>query len=89
MFDAFLTSVGGAIGTTAGEAGIILSLLGVAFFDVLVAVASGGRNAIVVSSIIGIVFFIAIDWFPAWSGAVLGLVFALIFTRETVNTILN
>lgn len=89
MFDAFLESVATAIGSTSAQAGIILSLMWTAILDLVLGIATKSGMGVVVASVLSLVFFVAIGWFPVWTGAVLALVFALLFARDTISTIIK
>lgn len=87
LWENFLIEAGIALNITASQAGIVLSLIGTAIFDAVIGIASGSGVAVVVCSVIGVIAFSAIGWFPVWTGAVVAIVFGLIFMntlRETV-----
>ena len=80
-FSGYLDAVAIAFSLTAGEAGIMMSLFWIAFIDALVGIGTGSGIAVVAVSAIGIIAFSAMGWFPVWSGAVLAIVFGLMFAN--------
>lgn len=89
MFDGFLTSVSVAWGTTISGAGIILSIICIAFFIAVLAIGSGSGEVVAPGAALGIIFFTAIEWFPVWTGAILAIVFGLLFAKTATGTILK
>jgi len=89
MFEEFLLSVADSIGTTQAGAGIMLSVLLTGALDLVLGIATQHVYAIFGGTILGIVFFVVIGWFPVWTGAVLGIIFALLFASSTLDTVLR
>lgn len=76
LFSEFLTNAGEYMGTTATNAGILLSLIITVTVIIIIALAMKGKNFEMTS--LGISFFMVaiftfMDWLPLWLGAVLGL----------------
>jgi len=89
MFDGFLTSVSVSWGTTVSGAGIIMSVLCIAFFIAVLATATSSGEVVAPGAALGIIFFTAIEWFPVWTGAILAIVFGLLFAKTATGTILK
>lgn len=85
MFDLFLENVATALNTSTTGAGIILSLISIAILIAVIGIGSRSGMGILGSGVIGLVFFTAIEWIPRWTGAVLGIIFALMFAQEVRN----
>lgn len=81
LWENFLIEAGIALNVTANQAGLVLGLIGTAILDAVIGIASGSGIAVVVASILGIIAFSAIGWFPVWTGAVIAIVFGLIFVN--------
>lgn len=86
-WDLFLENVASALNITSGMAGIVSSIVGVAILDIILGVATESGIAVVIASILGVVFFVAVGWFPVWTGAIIGLVFSLIVANAIRETI--
>ena len=87
VWDLFLENVATALNIGSSTAGILCSLVSIAIVDLILGVATESGISIVVGSIIGIVFFVAVGWFPVWTGAIIGLVFSLIVANAIRETI--
>lgn len=87
VWDGFLSNVATALNITQGMAGIVCSLVATIIVDIITGIASRSGLAVIGSTIVGIIFFVAIEWFPQWTGAILGLVFGLIFAQGVAKTI--
>ena len=80
-FSAYLEAVALALSVTSGEAGIMMSLFWVGLIDAIVGIGTGSGVAVVAVTSIGIIAFSALGWFPVWSGAVLAIVFGVMFAN--------
>lgn len=89
MFDAFLSSVATAWNVTTSGAGIIMSILCTGFFIAVLATGSRSGKVVAPGAALGIIFFTAIEWFPTWTGAILAIVFGLLFAGSSTREILK
>lgn len=87
LWELFLTEAGSALNITANQAGIVLSLIGTAIFDAVIGIGTGSGIAVVIASVLGIISFSAIGWFPVWTGAVIAIVFGVIFANAIKDQI--
>lgn len=86
-WDLFLENVAVALNISSSMAGILCSLVSTAILDVILGVATESGLSVIIGSIIGIIFFVAVGWFPTWTGAILGIVFSVIFANAIRETI--
>ena len=76
----YLTSVGSALGITAIQAGIILSLVFTVGIMITVILGTKGRQAqvtIPLSTLFPTVLFTFMGWYPVWTGSALALVLSI------------
>lgn len=85
MWEVFLSNAGTALNLTASQAGIVLSLIFTGIASLVTGIGTGSGYGILGAGTIGIVFFTAVGWFPQWTGAILGIIFGYLFTREILN----
>jgi hypothetical protein len=82
LWEAFLTEVGTALNITVGQAGLVMSLISTAIIDAVIGIATGSGIAVVAVSVLSVIAFSAIGWFPLWTGAVVAIVFGIIFANS-------
>ena len=81
LWETFLTEAGTALNITANQAGIVLSLIGTAIFDAVIGIGTQSGIAVLVCSVLSIIAFSAVGWFPVWTGAVVAIVFGILFAN--------
>lgn len=84
VWSGYLNAIAAAFGTTATEAGIIISLLfSVAALFVVVIATKGKRPDVTVTftSFFTTVLFTFMGWYPIWIGSVMALVIAILLAR--------
>ena len=83
----YLTSVGSALGVTALQAGIILSLVFTVGVMITVILGTKGKEpqiTIPLSALFPTVLFTFMGWYPVWTGSALALVLS-IFIANTFS----
>lgn len=85
IWEYWLQAVADTMHVELGEAGIIMSLLTtvfVVFVSLLVTKFSNFSLIVPIVSLVSILCFSYMGWFPAWTGSILALVFAYIISRR-------
>lgn len=85
MWDTFLSNAGSAMNLTASQAGIVLSIIFTGLASLVSGIGTRSAIAVLGAGTLGMVFFTAVGWFPQWTGAILGIIFGYLFTREILN----
>lgn len=85
MWEIFLANAGSAMNLTASQAGIVLSIIFTGIGALVSGIGTGSGYGVLGAGTLGMVFFTAVGWFPQWTGAILGIIFGYLFTREILN----
>jgi len=75
IFETWLAGPAAGLGMTVAQTATFLAFLFIAGFDIVLAIASGENAgiAIIVGSVLGVVFFLFMGWVPGWLGVILAM----------------
>lgn len=81
IFEGWLAGPAAGLGMTVAQTATLLAFLFIAGFTIVLAIAAGKNSgiAIVVGSVLGVVFFLFMGWVPGWLGVILAALGTLYF----------
>ena len=84
MWSDWLEAIASGMGSTASQAGVIISLIFIIGIAMFILIATRGRKSgltVGLTSLMGLVLFTFIGWLPLFTGSVLAIVVSLLLAR--------
>lgn len=88
IFETWLVNAAPGLGISAGQLGTMLAFLFIAAFDVVVSIATQGRDkgmGVMIGTVIGLILFTFMGWIPGWTGAILAILGTILFVETIRN----
>jgi len=84
MWSDWLEAIASGMGSTASQAGVIISLIFIIGIAMFILIATRGRKSgltVGLTTLLGLVLFTFIGWLPLFTGSVLAIVVSLLLAK--------
>jgi len=84
MWSDWLEAIASGMGSTASQAGVIISLIFIVGIAIFILIATRGRKSgltVGLTTLMGLVLFTFIGWLPLFTGSVLAIVISLLLAK--------